>query len=296
MKKVLFIPLITGMVLIFGACQSSQTATQPTVEEKLSEFGKEVERVYPDLASPGEISLLIELTGTDFVPGLIVDTANVPMYLGNADFGALALGMYTADLAYSSTFEQTPQTMATLVACQTLANDLGVGYTYLSALLDYYSEEVQNEDTLIKYLEDETGKIMEDLSGSDRQRLYTAFVTGFTLENLYLATAIIETYPEGLLPDDAKALALREMILVVLESERNINELIAMIEKVLTEEDPGILVDELAVMKASLDKVDFNEIARLENPAEILTNETLLEVTAEVKKIRSEILAGPVAE
>lgn len=296
MRKYCVIVVIAGMALLFGACQSSQTTTKPTLEEQLNEFSKEISRVYPDLGSPGDIALLIELTGADFVPGLIVDTSMASKFSGNADLAALTLGMLTADLAYTSTFQQTEQTKALLVASQSLANDLGIGYTYLSALLNYYSEEVENEDSIVIYLEQEAGKITEDLKNSGRQRLYTAFTTGFVIENLFLATSIIETYPSDLLPDDDKALILREMILVVLESERNVNELIAMVDEVLTDEDPRILFEELKILKSILDKVDYNEIARLEKPGDILQNEVLLETTAEVEKIRAGILETPVQE
>jgi hypothetical protein len=283
--------LITGsfLAVIFIGCQTSQTSSKQGTQEQLSEFDKQVQRIFPDLESPGDISMLIEMTGAEYVPELVADTANLIKYIGDPDMAALNLGIYTSDLAYTTSFTQRDQSLATLKACQVLANSLGIGVTYLTSLLGYYENVVENKDSVILFLQNETGTIKEDLNTSDRQRLYTAFVAGFVIENLHLATGIIDTYPDDLLPDDAKALILREMILVVLQSERNLNELLVMIDEVLTDKDPRILYNELKDLKASFDKVDFNEIAHIENPAEILSNEVLLEVTSKVAAIRKNI-------
>jgi len=276
--------------LVLFSCQTPKSGSKSSAEEQLSEFGKEVNKVYPDLGSPGEIAMLIEMTGADYVPDLVADTANTEKYLGDEDMAALNLGLFTADLAYTTSFQQRDQSLATLKSCQTLANDLGVGVTYLASLMKYYDKEVEHKDSILMFLEQKTGTIKEDLSEKSKQRLYTAFVTGFVVENLHLATGIIQTYPDDLLPDDAKALVLREMILIVLESERNVNELITMVDEVLTDQDPRILYDELVDLKASFDKVNFEEIAHIENPAEILSNEGLLEITDKVAKLRATIV------
>jgi hypothetical protein len=284
--------LLTGLLsaLVLFSCQTPKSGSKSSAEEQLSEFGKEVNKVYPDLGSPGEIAMLIEMTGADYVPDLVADTANTEKYLGDEDMAALNLGLFTADLAYTTSFQQRDQSLATLKSCQTLANDLGVGVTYLASLMKYYDKEVEHKDSILMFLEQKTGTIKEDLSEKSKQRLYTAFVTGFVVENLHLATGIIQTYPDDLLPDDAKALVLREMILIVLESERNVNELITMVDEVLTDQDPRILYDELVDLKASFDKVNFEEIAHIENPAEILSNEGLLEITDKVAKLRATIV------
>lgn len=296
MRKLSLLSIAASFLILFIACQSSQSTSETALEEELSEFGKEVDKVLPNLESPAEIAMFIEMTGAEYVGDLVADTANLPNFIGDPDLAALNLGIFTSDLAYTTTFKQSEQSLATLKACQLLANDLGIGYTYLSAILNYYSAEIKDEDSLVMFLESETGLVRENFVNSDRQRLYTAFVGGFIIENLHLVTGIIDTYPDDLLPADAKALVLREMIMVVLESEKNLANLITMIEEVLTPEDPGVLIDELKDLKASLDKVDFKEIATIENPADILKNEVLLEVTEKVALIRADIVNAYLGE
>lgn len=295
MRKLNLLSIAASLVL-FIACQSSQPTSETTLEEQLNDFAKEVEKVLPNISSPAEIATFIEMTGAEYVPEIVADTANLPNYIGDADIAALNLGIFTSDLSYTTTFKQSEQSLATLKACQILANDLGMGYTYLSAILNRFSGEITDEDSLVMYLEKETGMVNENFKDTDRHRLYTAFVAGFIIENLYIVTEIIATYPDDLLPADAKALVLREMIMVVLDSENNLTNLIAEIESVLTPEDSGVLVDELKDLKASLDKVNFKEIAAIENPADILKNEVLLEVTEKVAIIRADIINAYPAE
>lgn len=285
------ISLVVISVIIASACKNNQTTT-PGVDEKVESFRQTIARVLPDMGKPGDIAMLIELTGADYVPELVADTANTDMYFGDPDWAALNLGLFTADLAYSSTFYETDQSLATLRACQLLANDLEMGETFQAALLDYYSDEITEEekDSIISMLQVETGKIKENFNASDRKRLYTAFTTGFLIENLHLATGIIETYPDDLLPDDSKALILREMLLVIIEIDSNLDELIELINEVLTDEDPKILLHDLMDLQSIFNEININDLVTVKSPADILQATKLKEITAKTEEIRNSII------
>jgi len=285
------ISLVIVFMIMASACKNNQS-TAPSDDDQLESFRQSVARVLPNLGSPGDIAMLIELTGADYVPELVADTANIDMYIGDSDWAALNLGLFTADLAYTSTFTQTDQSLATLRACQILANDLEMGETFQAAILNYYSDEITEEekDSLIVMLKAETGKIRENFDNTDRKRLYTAFVTGFLIENLHIATGIIETYPDDLLPADAKALILREMLLVIIEIESNLDELIVLLGEVLTDDDPKILLKELTELQSMFDGVNIENLVTTEAPAEILKRPKLKEVTTKVGEIRASII------
>lgn len=291
LKNIGTLTLLALAIILTSACKNRQSAGT-TTEDHLESFRQEIDRVLPGLGSPGDIAVLIELTGADYIPELVADTSNVNMYIGDSDWAALNLGLFTADLAYTSTFNQAEQSLATLRACQLLANDLGMGETYLTGILNYYSDEITEteEDSIVAMLEKETGSIKENFENTNRKRLHTAFVTGFLIENLHLATGIIDTYPDDLLPADAKALVLREMLLVVIEVESNLDELIALLDEVLTEEDPKILYQELTELKSMFDDVDINKLITTEAPGPILNSPKLKEITAKTTAIRNSII------
>lgn len=291
LRKIGSISLVVVLMMVASACKNRQSAT-PGVDEQLEGFRQSIARVLPNLGSPGDIAMLIELTGADYVPELVADTANTDMYIGDSDWAALNLGLFTADLAYTSTFYQTDQSLATLRACQILANDLEMGETYQAAILNYYSDEItaEEKDSIILMLKAETGKIKENFDNTDRKRLYTAFVTGFLIENLHIATGIIDTYPDDLLPADAKALVLREMLLVIIEIESNLDELIELLGEVLTENDPKILLKELVELQSMFKEIDINNLITTEAPGPILSSPKLKEITAKVGEIRSSII------
>ena len=290
-RKLGSISLVGISVIIASACKYNQSTTQ-SVDEKVESFRQTISRVLPDMEKPGDIAMLIELTGADYVPELVADTTNTDMYFGDPDWAALNLGLFTADLAYSSAFYETTQSLATLKACQLLANDLEMGETFQTALLDYYSNEITEEekDSIISMLQLETGKIKENFNTTDRKRLYTAFATGLLIENLHLATGIIETYPDDLLPEDAKALILREMLLVVIELRTNLDELIDLIGEVLTDDDPKILLKELVELQSMFKEIDINKLVKIKSPGSILTSPKLDEITTKVNEIRALII------
>ena len=292
LKKSGPIALITLSFILASACKNNQTTTELSPEDHLESFRQNIARVMPDIGSPGDIAILIELTGAEYVPELVTDTSNVDMYIGDSDWAALNLGLYTANLAYTAAFNQKEQSLGTLRACQTLANDLEIGETYLTSILNYYSDEVAEDrkDTLTQMLSDEAGKIMENFNATDRKRLYTAFVTGFVIENLHLATGIIDSYPDDLLPDDVKALILREMLLVVIKGGDNLDELLVLLSEVLTKEDTKILYNELVALQASFKKIDMNNLASVNEPGAILKSPLLQEITEQVKLIRGSII------
>jgi hypothetical protein len=120
--------------------------------------------------------------------------------------------------------------------------------------------------------------------------LYTAFTTGLLIENLHLATGIIDTYPDDLLPGDAKALVLREMLLVVIEIRTNLDQLIELINEVLTDDDPQILLKELVELQSILNEIDINKLITTEAPSAILNSPKLKEITLKVDEIRSMII------
>lgn len=290
-KKTASLIFIVLAMIMTSACLNKQTSgTSP--EDHLKSFRQEIDRVLPDLGRPGDIALLIEMTGADYVPELVADTSNVDMYLGENDWAALNLGLFTADLAYTSTFRQTEQSMATLRACQILANDLEFGETYLTALFDYYADEITDaeRDSLIEMLKTETGSINEKFKNTNRKRLHTAFVTGFLIENLHLATGIIATYPEDLLPEDAKALILREMLLVIIELESNLDDLISLLEEVLTEHNPKILFRELLELQSMFDEVNIENLITTEAPGQILKTPKIKQITDQIAMIRGAII------
>lgn len=292
LKKLIPITLVVVSMMLTNACKNNQTTSPSSPEDHLESFRQSIARVMPDLGSPGDIAILIELTGADYVPELVADTSNVDMYIGNNDWAALNLGLFTADLAYSSAFHQRDQSLATLRACQILANDLEMGDTYLTGLLNYYSDDLTEaeKDTLTQMLNTETGMIKENFDNTDRKRLYTAFVTGFVIENLHMATGIINTYPEDLLAADVKAIILREMILVVIEGGDDLDELIDLLSEVLTEDDTKILYKELLKLQTIFGKIDMSNLVSVKDPGTILESPVLQEITEQVELIRGSII------
>ena len=126
---------LAGLALSFNACVSGNQKQQKSVEENIvgtagpndemmEEFAKS-KLIFYSLPSPLETAMLIKRSGASFNEELLNPLENIDKYTTNKKM-ALNLGVYSADLSYTSLFDQTQSSIKYMANAKRLADGLGI--------------------------------------------------------------------------------------------------------------------------------------------------------------------------
>ncbi len=206
MRKLIFHPIaIFSMAILFSACSEPTTTseTDGKAEQKEIKFAtkegvyesdrkENIKKIFRALPSPVEMAELIKKSGSSFDKTVLNDPANVSKYI-TASQQAMNLGIYGADLSYTSIFEQDRQSLNYLDAVQEIANALDVGAAIDKEVFDRLKENQNNQDSLMSIITQTFWTINAYLKENEsREETSALVIAGGWLEGLHLAGAHYE--------------------------------------------------------------------------------------------------------
>ena len=201
MRKLILHPLtILSIVVFFSACSGSPESgdsEKKSAKEEIAFTPKEgvyesarkenIKKIFHALPSPVEMADLIKKTGSSFDNTYLNDPANVSKYVTSAQ-QAMNLGIYGADLSYTSIFEQDRQSLNYLDAVQEIANALDVGAAIDKKVFDRLKGNQGNQDSLMSIITETYWTINAYLKENEsREETSALVVAGGWLEGLHLA-------------------------------------------------------------------------------------------------------------
>ena len=101
---------------------------------------------------------------------------------------------------------------------------------------------------------------------------------------------MIKSYPKDLLPEDSRNLVLTPLMRVILEQEKSVDELVAMLSTVDQEEPVASLIIDLKALQTSYKALNIEEQIKNNRSDLVLTDKNLLDITAIVEKMRNSIV------
>lgn len=288
----LLIPVVAvGALAMLGSCGGGSKENNATefseAEQSLKDQIKEV--VY-NLPSPTEIPYLLQQTGAEYNQSLINSRSKVDQYGSRTDKAALNLGVYAADIGYLSSYDKTQEAIDYLNASKKLADNIGVIGTFDVNVLKRFESNISNKDSLANILNAAVQSSEKYLKDDSRNKLAALLLSGSFIEGLYISTGLIKTYPKDLLPDDSRNLVLTPLMRVILEQEKSVDELTAMLTAVDQEEPVASLVADLKTLQASYKALNIEEQIKNNNSALVLSDKNLIDITNIVEKMRNSIV------
>ena len=124
-----FIYSLLALVIIVASCQSKKETAKD--KEEFADQTKKIEDAViataPDLPPPDEFAARLQATGADYFESVINDPAKAEKYL-NAEEGIAAanIGVYFADLAYTSAYNESETSFKLLQSMKILSERLGI--------------------------------------------------------------------------------------------------------------------------------------------------------------------------
>jgi len=261
-------------------------------EEAEKKISADINKVIKDLPNPTEVPYLLQATGADFDRELINSLDRISQYQSNEDKTALNLGIYATDMGYLVSYEQVQPSLDYMENCQKLAESLGIASVFDVRTMNDFQNNLNDPTKLNAIISDAIFEAEKRLESSDRLPVAALVISGSFVEGLYLAVKVIETYPTDILDEDIRNLILEPLVKVVLDQKEPLLDVIALLKDIPQDDIISTMIAELNILRI-LYEGDLAEVEKKisENTGDfILTQDMLLDITTEVKRIRTDIV------
>ncbi len=216
--------LIIGVFLCISCRNASKKTAGFVFPEADSIPVSEAEKLSPEaiadisknISSPVEIANLLQTMNVPFSQKYLASSIDVNKQSTNFD-KALKLGILGADLGYLNMYEKTGSSLEVLSSIRKLAEDLRVGQFFDFETIKRLSQNRSNLDSLLFISIDSYNQIDNYLRANDRGQLSALMIIGVWIEGQYLATQVVNEFPDKMLTDriGEQKIILNDLLLLI---------------------------------------------------------------------------------
>lgn len=253
------------------------------------------QNIFYSIPSPIELAQLIRKAGAIYNKDLLNSIDNVSKYNSNSS-KALNLGVYGADLSYTSVFDNNTQESILYLSCtRKLAESLGVGNAFDEKTVERIEANTGKKDSLFSIISDSYLSTDEMLKESQRENASGLVIAGGFVEGLYLGTQLAKTAKKS-----------EEIVNRIAEQKGTLDNVISLLAS--SEQDASVasvmedmkalqtIFSEVKVNAASASTVKTNESTKVTTIGGkivySITPETMDKLTVKVAEIRNKIISG----
>ncbi len=273
MKKlitpILSLTLALFVIALFPSCQGGTKKKAATGSEVEKEVVKsEVEKVIYPLPTSFEVTKMLNRIEASYIFTLCNPPENVDNNITEKK-KALALGVYGADLSYSSTYNQKQRILEYMNVSKKLLEELDIAAAVDPNIIEKIENAENDKDKLIDIITNSYYSTYVYLHKNDREPVSLLIMSGSWIEALYIATHISdETFNN------------KEMITIIMNQKKHLTKL-------------------MSLLKAYKDNSSVNEVIEILTPLTniytgfdegSITKEQIKEVAKEVKIARTKII------
>ena len=287
LKSILFVALL-AMVACSPQKKEKEETNSKAFDKAEEEVKEKISDVVKDLPAPSEIPFLLMATGADFNESLTHNVNSVSNYSSDNNQASVNLGIYATDVAYLSAYQKSQKALNSLTKIRPLADQLSLSGYFNPATVERFENNLSNAESLAMIVNEAVNNADNHLKKNDRKKVAALLLAGSFIEGLYIATALVETYPKDL-PDDARKLILIPLVDVIIKQEEPLIDLIELLKSVDQDEYISTLVADLEGLKEEYAKLNVQQLMDEGKGAELLEDETLDRVTNQMGKIRDDV-------
>lgn len=292
--------IILIILLSFSACKSDNSKDKNVenaieeaieVDEKLVNNFNKAKQVFYALPSPIETLMLIKRSGASYDEELLNPTENLSNY-NTTRSRALNLGIYSADLSYSSLFDQTQTSIKYMSASKRLADELGILNAIDENTISRLERNVNNRDSVMDILSDSFANSNTFLKENDREETAALIIAGGWLEGLYIATQLAQTTESN-----------NELIDRIIDQKISLETLLSLLKDFPENDDVNQVIKQFVEIKNVYDKIQVvsskvepetnanTKITTLKAKTDIFISEQVFDsLLFKVDKIRNEVV------
>ncbi|MDQ3190509.1 MAG: hypothetical protein M3Q58_02860 [Bacteroidota bacterium] len=192
-STILVFSSILFSLFLLSSCDEKKAEEQPDSETiDITDDITDEENITYILPSPLQIASIFKRSGMEYVSGISNPTANAEKYTGIFS-KSLAMGIYSADLAYGIVNNQTQEAMNNLKTIKNISGDLGLASVFdTESLLTRFENNLGNEDSLAYIVSDLQMDMDVYLEENQKEHLAVLIFTGAWIESMYLGSKTVE--------------------------------------------------------------------------------------------------------
>lgn len=191
MIRRLAFPALLSALFFMGSCAGDQqnegnlpdgTDTTNTLQQE------QVRKILYTIPTPMSMASIIKQTGANFDKDVLNGTDKISSY-NTARQQALNLGIFGADLSYSSMFDQDQEAIQYLSAVQKLCTALGIEGAIESDIYKRLNDHKDNRDSVLNIVSETYFSLDIYLKEAGREDLLALIVAGGWVEGVHLASS-----------------------------------------------------------------------------------------------------------
>ncbi len=270
---------VIGGGIVFSSCNSSKKKQQDkekeiveslNVDGKLVDDFKKSKLIFYSLPSPLETAMLIKRAGATYNEDLLNPIANIDKYSTNRQM-ALNLGIYSADLSYTSLFDQTQSSIMYMANAKKLADGLGIMDAIDEETLKKLEENMDNRDVMLDIISETFMSSNAYLTENDRPAIAVMVLVGGWVEGLYLATRLTNGSVENN----------KRLIDRIVYQKLSLYTVINLLEEYKDNEDVQYLLSRISELNKIFEKVEINNTSKIEAETDAETRVTTIKADSE---------------
>jgi len=261
--------LLAIFVVLLSSCdpKDNDKPTDIDIVDDVDEF------VYP-IPTPFEMTQMLEKSGASFIMDLTNSKENAESYFSEKS-KALNLGVYGADLSYTSTYNQTQETRELLNCSKILTDGLEISSMFNKNLVERVEENLENQDSLYKIVSESYYDTFGFLNNNGKGEISVIVLAGGWIEGIYLGTQLASLNQENN----------AAILLGLAEQKITLNSLIPLLENYKDNKDVAEVLDMVKQFKTVFDKVEQKDDQLF------MSDEVFTELFNLVTEIRKEVVA-----
>ena len=275
MKTSKILILLLSLIIIIASCKKNENknSDKDTISQQIPDLPKEDDILVYPLPTPFEVTNLIQSTGASYNISIANNINNATNY-NSQKAQAINLGIYGADLAYASTYNQAQNTRDYINVIKKLADELGLSDAIDQKLMERFEQNIENSDSIYKMVTNSYAKVYNSLYKQGKQNSALLVITGAWVESLYLATQITQTAknPDKLRNDLG-------------QQKFNYNTLMGMLNQSKDDKTIKSIYDELLPLKNIWDKVTKDE-----DDNTTMSEETFNQLSKSIVELRNQFI------
>jgi len=260
---VFFVIALTGCNSTSNKDKEANEATADTIRKEVA-LGPEAQNLLYKFPTPFEVTAMLEKAKAGFIFDITNSPANVSKYTTERS-KALNLGIYSADLSYSATYNRTDETNKFLSCTNKLADELGIAGVYDQTLLEKIKKYNNNKDSLVNIINHVFSQTNDFLSKNNRNQVAVLIATGGFCEAIYLTAYLGEVAK-----DNTRIMA------IIAGQKENYEKLSTILSAYNNDQNMKTIADEVVKLKAvwenygigSGKKIPFEQTAEIADLAE----------------------------
>ena len=240
--------------------------------------------------SPIQTAFLLKAAGTEYKPGMLAPTSHADQQATSFE-QALILGLYGADLAYVSIYNQNQDAISYIKTVKQLSNSLNINGIFDESMVSKYEKNVGNEDSLMAMVSEAFRLADGYLKENEQEDLSVMVLAGGWVETLFFATNIV---------DEVESQDVQNRIG---EQKVTIQNLIKLMVPFRDNQAVGGILGKLNELENIYDGIEFkytfkepvtdevNKITHIKSESSVkMSAEQLAEITKKINEIRQDIL------